>query len=103
MVDINRIFKETINNGIVKFGTKQTKSVIDTGKAKIIVMSKNCIKSPDIEKLANNKKIPIYYYESNSVDLGSICGKAFAVSVFAVLDDGGSNILKIIKDGKSNE
>ena len=103
MVDINRLFKETVGNGIVKFGTKQTKRAINNGKAKMIVISNNCIKSSDIKKLASNKKIPIYNYESNSVDLGSVCGKAFAVSVFAVMDDGGSNILKIIKGEKSNE
>jgi len=47
--------------------------------------------------MASKKKIPIYNYESNSIALGTTCGKTFAVSVFAVLDDGGSNIIGLVK------
>ena len=55
--------------------------------------------SPEINELANKKKIPVYKSNSNSIDLGYTCGKAFAVSVFAVLDDGGSNIENLVKKG----
>lgn len=97
MVDIDKVLKNTVKSGKVKIGTKETKSVINSGSAKIIVMSKNCPYSAEISNLAKKKNIPVYNCESNSIDLGYTCGKAFAVSVFAVLDDGGSNILNIVK------
>jgi ribosomal protein L30E len=97
MVDIDKILKNTVKKGTVKIGTKETKSSIDDGSAKLIVMAKNFPDNLEIDKMAKKKNIPVYNFESNAIDLGYTCGKAFAVSVFAVLDDGGSNILNHIK------
>ena len=97
MVDIDKLLKNTVKKGTVKIGTKEAKAAINNCKAKIVVLANNCQKSESIEKLAKKKKIPVYTCESNSIDLGYTCGKAFAVSVFAVLDDGGSNISQVIK------
>ena len=97
MVDIDKLLKNTVKKGVVKIGTKETKTAIAEEKAKIVIMANNCQKSDSIEKLAKKKKIPVYTCESNSIDLGYTCGKTFAVSVFAVLDDGGSNISQIVK------
>jgi large subunit ribosomal protein L30e len=99
MVDIDKVFKNTIKKGKVKIGNKETKSVIKKGSAKLVVLAKNCPYSSEINELAKKKKIPVYNYDSNSIDLGYTCGKAFAVSVFAVMEDGGSNILNLVKKG----
>jgi large subunit ribosomal protein L30e len=99
MVDIEKVLKNTVKKGKVKIGAKQTKQVINDKSAKLVIMANNCPYINEINKLAKNKKIPIYNYKSNSIDLGYTCGKAFAVSVFAVLDDGGSNINQLIKKG----
>ena len=97
MVDVEKVLKTTVKKGKVKIGTKQTKQAISNGSAKLIIISKNCPYSGEIHNLAKKKKISIYNAESSSIDLGYTCGKAFAVSVFAVIDDGGSNILNLIK------
>ena len=97
MVDVDKVLKNTIKNGKVKIGAKETEASIKKGDAKFIVVANNC---PNIEKInesAQKKKVPIYNYESNSVSLGTTCGKTFAVSVFAVIDDGGSNITSLVK------
>jgi large subunit ribosomal protein L30e len=99
MVDVDKVLKNTVKKGKVMIGTKQTKSVIKNGSAKLVVMAKNCPFSSEIGDMAKKKKIPIYSSESNSIDLGYTCGKAFAVSVFAVIEDGGSNILNLVKKG----
>ncbi|OGS39902.1 MAG: hypothetical protein A3K77_04800 [Euryarchaeota archaeon RBG_13_31_8] len=97
MVDVEKALKNTVKKGKVTVGTKQTKQCIKDGKAKLVVISKNCPYSIEISKLANKNKIPVYNSNSNSIELGYTCGKSFAVSVFAVLDDGGSNILSSVK------
>ena len=97
MVDVDKILKNTVKKGKVMIGTKQTKMVMNDGAAKLVVLAKNCQYSSDIDKLAKKKKIPVYNYGSNSIDLGYACGRAFAVSVFAVMNDGGSNILNLVK------
>jgi large subunit ribosomal protein L30e len=96
MVDIEKVIKNTIKKGKVKIGTKETKSVIKNGSAKLVVISNNSPTADEITTLAKKKKIPIYNSKFNSIDLGYSCGKAFSVSVFAVLDDGGSNILNLV-------
>jgi large subunit ribosomal protein L30e len=97
MVDIEKVLKATVKKGKVKIGNKETKQALNKGEAKIIIMSNNCPFQEEITTLAKNKKTPVYQSKSNSIDLGSTCGKIFAVSVFAVLEDGGSNILSLIK------
>jgi large subunit ribosomal protein L30e len=99
MVDIEKVLKNIVKKGKVKIGVKETKTAIDKGSAQIVIISNNCPYSQDINKLAKKKNVPIYNYKSNSIDLGYTCGKTFAVSTFAVLDDAGSNILNIAKKG----
>jgi len=99
MVDIEKVLKTTVKKGTVKIGAKQTKQVISDGSAKLVIISKNCPFSKEISTLASKKKIPIYNYRSNSIDLGYTCGKAYAVSVFAVINDGGSNIINVVNKG----
>lgn len=97
MVDIDKILKITVKKGKVKIGTKETKSSINDESAKLVVMAKNFPYHMEIDKLTKKKNIPVYNFNSNAIDLGYTCGKAFAVSVFTVLDDGGSNIINHIK------
>ena len=99
MVDVDKVLKTTVKKGKVKIGTKETKAAINNGSAKLVVMSKNYPFVNELEELAKKKKVSVYSYSSNSIDLGYTCGKSFAVSVFAVLDDGGSNILNLVKKG----
>ena len=99
MVDVDKVLKTTVKKGTVKIGNKQSKQALSNGTAKLIVLSKNCPHSSEISTLAKKKKIPVYNCKSNSIDLGYTCGKSFAVSVFAVIEEGGSNIINIVKKG----
>ncbi len=99
MVDVDKVLKSTVKKGKVKIGSRQTKMVIKNGSAKLIILANNCPYSSEINDMAKKKKIPVYNCKSSSIDLGYTCGKAFAVSVFAVMDDGGSNILNLVKKG----
>jgi len=100
MVDVSKVLKDVVKKGNVKIGEKQTKTAVNNGAAKLIVMANNCSYSTEISNLAKEKKVPIYNYNSNGVELGYACGKSFAVSAFAVIDEGESNILQLVKKGK---
>jgi large subunit ribosomal protein L30e len=97
MVDVDKVFKNTVKKGEVKIGAKESTTAIKNGKAQLVVIAQNCPDINDLKKQAKSKKVPVYMYESNSIDLGYACGKAFAVSAFVVLNDGGSNILQLVK------
>lgn len=97
MVEVDKVLKTTVKKGDVKIGTKETTNAIKNGNAKLVIISQNCPNTSDITTLAKKKKIPVYNYNSDSIHLGTSCGKSFAVSVFAVINDGGSNILNLVK------
>ena len=65
MVDVEKVLKTTIKKGKVKIGTKQTKQAVKDGNAKLIVLSSNSPYKVEISSLADKKKIPIYYSDSN--------------------------------------
>lgn len=100
MVDINKVLKDVVKKGKVKLGKKQTKTAISDGSAKLVVMSNNCPYSKEINILANEKKVEIYNYNLDGAELGYACGKQFAVSAFAVIDEGESNIMYLVKKRK---
>jgi len=97
MVDIEKVIKTTVKKGKIKIGTKETKKAVNDGSAKIVIMSNNCPHAKDISNISKKKKVPIHNTNFNSIELGYNCGKAYAISVFAVLDDGGSNIINLAK------
>lgn len=97
MIDVDREIKNTIKNGKVKIGAKETKQAISKGSAKLVILANNCPFAKDIKDLANKNKVPIYETNLTSIELGYKCGKSYAISVFAVIDDGGSNILNIVR------
>ena len=99
MIDVNKALKTTLKKGKVIIGGRQTKLSINDGSAKLVILAKNNPNLDEIKKLSKKKKIPIFEYNSNSIDLGYACGKDFAVSVFTVIEDGGSNILQIVNKG----
>lgn len=97
MPDIEKVLKNTVKKGTVNIGSKETSQKIKDKSAKLIILSKNCPYEKDIKKQAKKQKISVYTSDMNSIDLGYSCGKAFGVSSIAVIDDGGSNIAKIVK------
>jgi len=98
MVDVEKLIKNTVKKGKVIFGFKQTKHILKNKSAKLVVIANNCPYKEEIQKVAKKMKTPVFNSKSNSIDLGYACGKAFAVSTFTVIDDGGTNILKITNE-----
>jgi large subunit ribosomal protein L30e len=100
MVDVNKALKDVTKKGTITLGEKQTKAAIQKGTAKLVVMANNCPSAKTIMTLANDNKVPLFTYASTGVDLGYTCGKNYAVSCFAVLEEGESNILQLVKKRK---
>jgi large subunit ribosomal protein L30e len=50
-----------------------------------------------VAALSKASDIPVIEFEGTSVELGSVCGKPFPVSVLSVYEEGSSNILELAK------
>jgi len=103
MVDVNRVLKNVVKSGKVKLGLKESKAALDSGAAKLVILAKNCPNKTEMNKLASSKKIPLYNYESKSIDMGYACGKQFPVSILVVLDEGESSIMQLVKKRQKND
>jgi large subunit ribosomal protein L30e len=100
MVDINKALKDVAKKGTIVIGEKQTKAAIQNNTAKAIIIAKNCPYATTLTPLAEEKQIPTFNYPNSGVDLGHSCGKNYAVAAFAILDEGESNILSLVKPRK---
>ena len=89
-MNLERTFKTAIETGEVWFGVNECVKAIDSGKAKLLVVSRNC-PEPKLRRMG----VKVYNFKGSNVELGTLCGKPFAISAFAVLDEGDSNILSM--------
>ena len=96
MVDVERAFKSVMKEGKVTIGLKKTKKMLIEGKAKMIVVARNCPEKEKIKELAREKNVPVFEFPGKGVELGPMCGKPFSISTFAVLDEGKTDILSIV-------
>jgi large subunit ribosomal protein L30e len=83
-----------VERGKVDFGSRTASE-----KAKLFVLAGNA--RPDVRArvaaLAKASGIPVIEFEGTSMELGSICGKPFPVSVLSVYEEGTSSILELAK------
>jgi large subunit ribosomal protein L30e len=100
MVDINKALKDVTKKGTIIIGEKQTKAALQKNTAKAVIIANNCPYTAALTPIAAQNNIPVFMYQSTGVDLGHSCGKNYAIAALAVLDEGGSNILSIIKPRK---
>jgi large subunit ribosomal protein L30e len=100
MVDVNKVLKETVKKGKVKLGKNQTKAAISKGQAKLVVVSKNCPYRTEIETLTKEKSIPVYQYKASGLELGYACGKNFSIAGFAIVEEGETSIMQLVKKRK---
>lgn len=97
MIDVDKAIATAVKTGKVVFGATEAIRSAKTGKARLILVASN---SPsrlreDIEYQGKLSQIPVVSYKSNSVDLGMVCGKKFAVTALTVREPGDSDVLKI--------
>ena len=97
MIDADKAIAGAVKTGKVLFGASEALRSAKAGKAQLIVVAAN---SPlqlheDIDYYAKLSQVPVVTYRSNSVDLGMVCGKRFAVTALTVKEPGDSDILKL--------
>ena len=88
-IDIARALKSAASTGDVRFGLSETKKSIKKGEARLVVVASNC---PE-QSLVTSSSPKVIVFEGTNVELGSACGKPFAIAALAIVNPGESNIL----------
>ena len=98
-IDVTREIRRAVDTGKVVFGVRQTEKSILEGKTKIVVTAKNAPHAQK-EKIINKAKLSevhIIEASESGLELGSVCGKPFSVSVMAIEDTGKSSLKALMK------
>ncbi|MBD3398252.1 50S ribosomal protein L30e [Candidatus Micrarchaeota archaeon] len=88
-----------VESGKVGFGSRKGVKDILLGNLKLVVLAGNVppALAEDVKRYGQLSEILLVEFPGTSLELGSICGKPFPVSVLAVYDPGVSNIMEFGK------
>jgi large subunit ribosomal protein L30e len=95
-MDINRALRMAIDTGKVLLGAKETERALKNKKVQLVILASNCQQSYR-SKFYKYKSVPKYKFSGTNIELGSACGKPFPISSIAVLDEGSSKIMDLVK------
>jgi large subunit ribosomal protein L30e len=93
-MDFNESLRRAIKTGEVFLGQNSTEECVKAGKAKLVVIAKNC-PAEFKEAMLAREDIETYVYNDSGVQLGKACGRPHVVSALAIVDAGESDILSI--------
>jgi len=97
MIDVDKAISTAVKTGKVVLGANEALGSAKAGKARLIFVASNTPVElrENIEYYGKLSEVPVVAYKSNSVDLGMVCGRKFAVTALAVKEAGDSDILKL--------
>jgi len=100
-MDLQKAIRIAVETGKTIMGSKQGKVFALKGGAAMLLISKNCPKQVKEEIMHDADRSKTPYYEANltSVEVGSVCGKPFPVSILSIIEPGNSDILKALEKG----
>ncbi|MCS7140239.1 MAG: 50S ribosomal protein L30e [Candidatus Nezhaarchaeota archaeon] len=101
MLSLDRELKVALRTGSIVLGSKKVLSHLGVGKGKLVIMASNCpeLVREKVEYYAKLSGIPIYHAPYTSRELGEICQRGHVVATLLILDEGSSEILKVLESG----
>ena len=90
-VDLNKALRRAMRTGEVYIGSKRTIKALKDGKAKMVIVAKNC--PEDVLEEIERHSVKKITYSGTNMELGAICGKPFSVAALAIVNEGESEIL----------
>jgi large subunit ribosomal protein L30e len=97
-LDVTRAIRRAVDTGKVVLGERETLRYARDGKVKLAVVASNC-RTSALEELRSLLKEEghIYEFPGPGVELGSVCGKPFLISMLGILDAGESEIFEAVR------
>ena len=93
---INAKLQLVIKSGRFCLGYKTTMRSLRAGKAKLVIIARNCppLRKSEIEYYAMLSKTTVHHYVGGNHELGTAAGRYFGVSMVTITDAGDSDILR---------
>ena len=97
---VSRAIRLAVESGKVGFGSNEAMKKGATSLAFVLAGNSPTRVKSGINYLSSSKGVPIINFAGTSIELSSVCGKPYPVSVLSVYEQGSSNIVEIAKEGK---
>ncbi|HIH22223.1 TPA: 50S ribosomal protein L30e [Candidatus Micrarchaeota archaeon] len=97
---VSRAIRLAVESGKVGFGSNEAMKKGATSLAFVLAGNSPASVKSGITYISSSKGVPIINFAGSSIELGSVCGKPYPVSVLSVYEQGSSNIVEIAKEGK---
>lgn len=96
---ISAAIRLAVETGKVEFGARTGLMAGIMGSAKLFVIANNTPSETKtkVSTYAKSSGVALIEFDGTTMDLGSVCGKPFPVSVLSVYDTGSSPIMELAK------
>jgi len=97
-MDIDKAIRTAVDTGKVLLGADRARKLALTGGAKLVVIARNCPEGArrDLVRYCELSAIPVFSYGGSSLELGTVCGKPFPVSALSIVEEGSSDIMRVV-------
>jgi len=99
MADISNDIRLAVDSGVTAIGARSVLRSVKGDRARLVIVAARGKEGSrgDIEHLAKVAEVPVVEYDGTPVDLGTLCGKPFSVSMLSVIEAGNSKILDALQ------
>ena len=96
------ILRLAVESGKVEFGSNNAIKDSRSSNTKLLIIAQNAPQQlkESINRYSALSSLPVIEFNGTSIELGSVCGKPYPVSVLSVHDAGSSNLLDFAKTKK---
>jgi len=94
-----------VETGKVQFGTRSAVKNTLLGNARVLVLAANAPISTreQIQRYSALSSIPLIEFDGSSLELGSVCGKPYPVSLLSVYEMGSSNLMELARASETKK
>ncbi len=95
MAEFQNEIRLAVDSGKTALGYRRVLSAVITRNARLVVIASKAKEQMlnEARHLSRIAGIKVSMFDGNPVELGSVCGKPFSVSMLAVIEPGNSSIL----------
>ena len=101
---LSKAIRMCMESGVIILGARESMQGARHGKGRALVLAANAPddNASDVRRYCALASLPIIEFSGTSMDLGSVCGKPFPVSMLLVMEAGNSSILEMAKKEKGH-
>ncbi len=91
-----------VETGKVEFGSRSALKSSINSQAKLFIFARNTPAEVREQVTAYSRKsnVPVIEFDGNVLELGSVCGRPYSVSVLSVFDVGSSTLMSLVEKPK---